>query len=61
MMETKQYNVYHFGMKINKMPIDQTEVDKIKKKKEIIKVDRLTGEKKPIPVNQLKFTKCIIV
>lgn len=60
-METKQYNVYHFGMKLNKMPIDQVEVDKIKKKKEIIKVDRLTGEKKPIPVNQLKFTKCIIV
>ena len=60
-METKQYNVYHFGMKLNKMPIDQTEVDKIKKKKEIIKVDRLTGEKKSIPVNQLKFTKCIIV
>ncbi len=57
----RQYNVYYHSIKINKRPVPESVIDKMKEKEFIFKHDEETNKTQKFPVNKLKIVKCIIV
>lgn len=57
------YNVYFAGNRLNPLPLNENEINEIKKQKVIYK-QTIEGDNKilhKIPVNGLKIVKCIIL
>lgn len=55
------YNIYYKYDKLNKYPVNQEVVDKIKKRKYVFKQVFGTQDIVKIPTKQLKILKCTIL
>lgn len=56
-----KYNLYFRSEKINKRPISEDELNKIREAKNINKYNSQTRELEVIPTNQLEIIKCYVI
>lgn len=57
----KAYNIYYDSMKVNKTPLNGTELQKVYNYKYIYKTNTINGKVEKIPTNKLRTVKCIII
>ena len=55
------YNLYYKGKRINTRELTEDEVNEIRSRSHIYKVDKETNEKLIVPTNQVQCIKCTII
>lgn len=55
------YNLYYKGKKINTRELSLEEVESIKSRSHIYKVDKQTNKKLIVPTNQVQYIECTII
>lgn len=56
-----RYNIYYKNEKINSHPLSKKDLDEIKKREYIGKMDSKTKEISKIPTNMINIVKCYII
>lgn len=55
------YNLYYMGKRINKRELSLEEVNEVKSRAHIYRIDKETNKKVIIPTNQVQCIECVII
>ena len=55
------YNLYYNGKKLNSRELSEKDVEYIRQRAHVYKIDKETNQKIIVPTNKIQCVKCIII